>query len=62
MRDSEVTVDFGRAIPADLQGKVLLHMERTLREQGVPAQVFKKTMADDSKLRLKMTEEERLKL
>lgn len=62
MRDNIVTVDFGRAIPADLQGRVLLQMERTLREQGVPAQVFKRTMADDSKLRLKMTEEERLKL
>lgn len=62
MRDCEVIVDFGKAVPPDLQGRVLLGMERTLREQGVPAQVFKKTMADDSKLRLKMTEEERLKL
>ena len=62
MRDHEVIVDFGSGIPPDLQGKTLLQMERTLREQGVAAQVFKKTMADDSKLRLRMTEEERLKL
>lgn len=62
MRDHEVVVDFGRAVPPDLQGRVLLGMERTLREAGVPAQVFKRTMADDSKLRLRMTEEERQKL
>ena len=62
MRDCEVIVDFGKAVPPDLQGRVLLGMERTLREQGVPAQVLKRTMVDDSKLRLKMTEEERLKL
>ena len=62
MRDTEVIVDFGKAVPPDLQGKVLLGMERALREAGVAAEVFKKTMADDSKLRLRMTEEERMKL
>lgn len=62
MRSNEVIVDFGKAIPPDLQGRVLLGMERMLRENGVPAEVFKRTMADDSKLRLRMTEEERQKL
>lgn len=62
MRDHEVVVDFGKAVPPDLQGKVLLGMERSLREAGIPAEVFKRTMKDDSKLRLRMTEEERLKL
>ena len=60
--DHKVIVDFGRAIPPDLQGRVMMAMERTLRENGVPAEVFKKTMADDSKLRLRMTDEERAKL
>ena len=62
MRDNEVIVDFGKAVPPDLQGAVLLQMERTLRESGVAALVFKKTMVDDSKLRLRMTIEERQKL
>lgn len=62
MREREVVVDFGKAVPPDLQGRVLLQMERTLRENGVPACVFKRTMADDSKLRLRMTNEERAKL
>ena len=55
-------VDFGKAIPPDLQGRVLLHMERELREAGYPAEVFKRTAPDDSKLRLRMTTEERKKL
>ena len=62
MPGHQVVVDFGKAVPPDLQGRVLLQMERTLREHGIPAEVFKRTMADDSKLRLRMTEEERLKL
>lgn len=62
MRDCEVIVDFGKAVPPDLQGRVLLGMEQTLREAGVAAEVFKRTMTDDSKLRLRMTQEERLKL
>lgn len=61
-KDLEVIVDFGKAIPPDLQGKVLLQMERSLRESGVAACVFKRTMPDDSKLRLRMTDEERAKL
>lgn len=62
MPETNVIVDFGKDVPPDLQGRVLLQMERTLREQGVPAEVFKRTMPDDSKLRLRMTEEERAKL
>ena len=62
MRDHEVIVDFGKAVPPDTQGKVLLQMERTLREHGVLAEVFKRTAQDDSKLRLRMTNEERQKL
>lgn len=62
MPDYHVIVDFGKGVPPDLQGAVLLQMERTLRERGVQAEVFKRTMADDSKLRLRMTEEERQKL
>lgn len=62
MIENQVIVDFGKAIPPDLQGRVMLQMERTLRESGVAAEVFKRTQADDSKLRLRMTAEERLKL
>jgi hypothetical protein len=33
-----------------------------LRELGVPAEVFKETLGDDSKLRVLMTPEQRAKL
>lgn len=62
MQPNHVVVDFGSGIPAGLQGVVMLAMEKSLREAGVPAEVFKRTMPDDSKLRLKMTPEERAKL
>lgn len=55
-------VDFGKDIPSKAQGEVMLAMEKSLRAAGVDAEVFKKTMPDDSKLRLKMTTEERAKL
>lgn len=57
-----IEVKFGAGIPADAQGVVLLQMEKYLRALGVPAEVFKETMADDSKLRRSMTEEQRAKL
>lgn len=57
-----VIVDFGRSIPSDVQGVVMLAMERTLREQAIPAEVFKRTMADDLKSRRNMTPEQRAKL
>ncbi len=50
-----VIVTFGASIPADMQGKTMLAMERTLREAGIPAEVFKATKPDDSKLRRNMT-------
>lgn len=57
-----VLVDFGRSIPPDAQGVVMLAMERSLREAGIPAEVFKRTKEDDSKLRRSMTPEQRAKL
>ena len=62
MTDYHVIVKFGKGIPNDLQGVVMLAMEKSLRERGVPAEVFKETMPDDSKLRRLMTVEERAKL
>ena len=57
-----VIVDFGDGIPGDAQGVVLLAMERSLREMGIPAEVYKEDAKDDSKLRLSMTEEKRMSL
>jgi hypothetical protein len=57
-----VVVDFGSAIPSDAQGKVLLAMEKMLRGMGIPAEVFKRSLPDDSKLRRSMTPEQRAKL
>lgn len=62
MSSHEVIVEFGSAVHPDVQGRAMLVLERYLREQGLPIEVFKKTMADDSKLRLRMTSEERQKL
>ena len=60
--DHHVMVKFGKAIHDDLQGKAMLAMERWLREQGMPAEVFKESFLDDSKLRRSMTAEQRAKL
>lgn len=57
-----VIVRFGSGIPASAQGEVMLAMEKDLRRRGLAAEVFKQTMADDSKLRNKMTAEQRAKL
>ena len=57
-----IVVRFGSAYDPVLQGRILLHLERWLREQGVPAEVFKETMPDDSKLRRSITPEQRSKL
>mgnify|MGYP001615276554 CR=1 FL=1 len=62
MRDYEVIVEFGKTVHPDMQGRVMLYMEKFLREHGVPAEVFKRTASDDSKLRLRMTPEERKNL
>lgn len=57
-----VLVRFGAGVPADAQGRVMLQMEKSLREMGVPAEVYKATQEDDSKLRRSMTEEQRARL
>lgn len=57
-----VEVSFGSGIPSDAQGVVMLAMERTLREMGYPAEVFKETMPDDLKRRRDMTPEDRERL
>lgn len=62
MNDFHVIVQFGKGIPSDAQGTVMLAMEKALREMGVPAEVFKETKPDDSKLRNKMTPLERSRL
>ena len=59
---NHVVVRFGAGIPSEAQGHAMLVMERTLREIGLPAEVFKDMMADDSKLRRHMTKEQRSKL
>lgn len=61
--DHHVIVKFGTAISSDAQGRTMLAMERYLRDfTGGPVEVFKETMADDSKLRRSMTPEQRAKL
>jgi len=62
--DHHVIVKFGKGIPADAQGRAMLAFEKKLHELtgNVSVQVFKETMADDSKLRRMMTPEERAKL
>lgn len=57
-----VTVHFGSGIVASVQGEVMLAMEKDLRKRGLPAEVFKDTMGDDSLLRNKMTKEQRARL
>lgn len=57
-----VTVRFGLGYPLATQGEVLLDLEKMLRQRGLPAEVFKDTMHDDSKLRRAMTAEQRNKL
>lgn len=51
---NEVIVDFGTVVPPDTQGRVLLYLERWLREEGIPAEVLKRTAPDDSKVRLRL--------
>lgn len=55
-----VTVIFDEAIPAAAQGVALLEFEKKLRElTGLDVRVLKQRMGDDSKLRVKMTAQER---
>ena len=58
-----VTVIFDEAIPAEAQGPALMAFEKQLRQTtGLDVRVFKQRMGDDSKLRVRMTKEERDKL
>lgn len=59
MNPFHVIVKFGEGIAPDSQGVAMLAMEKRLRALGVPAEVYKETMADDSKLRISMTPEKR---
>ncbi len=60
--DFHVLVRFGAGIPADEQGSVMLALEKSLRERGIQAEVYKETKGDDSKLRREMSAEQRSKL
>lgn len=62
MNQYHAIVKFGPGYDSDTQGRMLLAFEKMMREQGIPAEVFKETMVDDSKLRSRMTIEERKKL
>jgi len=57
-----VIVRFGAGISASIQGETMLDMEKSLRKRGLPAEVYKETMGDDSKLRSRMTPEQRDRL
>ena len=62
-KDHEIIMKFGPAIKGALQAKLMFDLEKHLRETtGLPIEVFKETMADDSKLRNLMTEEERKRI
>ena len=55
-----VTVRFGEGVSQDAQSRALMAFEKHLRQlTKLDCRVFKDKMADDSKLRVKMTPEER---
>jgi hypothetical protein len=55
-----VLVQFGDEIPSEHQGPALLAFEKALRKStGLDVRVFKDRMGDDSKLRVRMTKEQR---
>lgn len=59
----QVVVKFPKEIPLDVQGPVLLTMEKSLRASThLDVRVVKDLMGDDSKLRSRMTIEMRQKL
>jgi hypothetical protein len=57
-----VIVRFGHGFLPSVQGEVMLDLEKMLRKRSLPAEVFKDTMGDDSKLRSVMTPQQRGKL
>lgn len=59
----QVTVQFHPDIPLGIQGPFLLRCEKELRAAtGLDVRVVKALMEDDSKLRVKMTPIQRMKL
>jgi hypothetical protein len=62
MNANHVIVTFGSAFTADQQAKFLFAFEKMMREEGVPAEVYKHYMEDELKSRKAMTIEERSKL
>lgn len=58
-----VTVRFSEELPLEIQGPALMAFERKLRQlTGQDCRVFKEKQADDSKLRVRMTQAERDRL
>lgn len=62
--ENHVIVQFGKSIPADVQARAMMAFERNLREWSgnYEIDVFREAKGDDSKLRAKMTVEQRAKL
>ena len=59
----QVVVKFPKEIPLAVQGPFLLDAEKSLRAAtGMDVRVVKDLMGDDSKLRVRMTIEQRNKL
>ena len=59
----QVVVKFPPEIPLDIQGPFLLDAEKSLRAStGLDVRVVKDLMGDDSKLRVRMTIQQRDKL
>ena len=59
----KITVNFDAGIPPDVQGVVLLNLEKELRAlTGLDCRVYKALKGDDSKLRVMMTQVQRDKL
>jgi len=59
----QVVVKFPEGVPLAAQGSALLHMEMDLRAiTGLDVRVVKDLMGDDSKLRVRMTPIQRMKL
>lgn len=59
---NHIKVEFGSDYNDDVQASTMFKLELLLRQQGFNAQVFKEIKGDDSKLRVRMTKEERAKL
>lgn len=58
-----IIIKFGDGFDSREQAQAMMNLERLLiSTTGKPVEVFKETMADDSKLRNMMTDEQRAKL